>query len=226
MKMTVAKPIFTSVLGGVFADFAKYAYPLRNLLYERVWASRHDWRVLGRERRPDGTYRDVRKHTEKPRREWIALPVPDAGVPREVAERTRWNVELRLPAPRLAMLAEGQRRLRELEELPALVDEYLEDLPYLMDRMPVIREYETIGAERTPENPLGIYTLTPERIRHLSEEEVAARSARFRELYAMLGLRAAIHADSTLEIAVGAANTKGIMPCEGSGSPSTTSTPT
>src|SRR5215218_2071353 len=68
-----------------------------------------------------------------------------------------------------------------------------------------------IGAERTAENPLGIYTLTPERIRLLSEEEIAARrraaeaarGARFRELYAMLGLRAAIHADGTLEITVG-----------------------
>ncbi|MFL6057749.1 MAG: hypothetical protein ACJ732_02425, partial [Rubrobacteraceae bacterium] len=96
--------------------------------------------------------------------------------------------------------------------------------------------YETIGAERTEKNPLGIYTLTPERIRLLPEEELAARrqaaevarAARFRELYAMLGLRAAIHADGTLEIAVGATSeaTKGVMPCDGSGSPSITSTRT
>jgi len=95
------------------------------------------------------------------------------------------------------------------------------------------REYETIGAERTPENPLGIYTYTPERIRFLSEEEVAARrraagaarGARFRELYAMLGLRAAVHADGTLDIAVGATSeaTKGVMPCDVSSSPSTIS---
>ena len=32
----VAKAIFTPVLGGVFAAFAEYAYPLRTLLYERV----------------------------------------------------------------------------------------------------------------------------------------------------------------------------------------------
>jgi hypothetical protein len=32
----VAKVIFTPVLGGVFATFAEYAYPLRTLLYERV----------------------------------------------------------------------------------------------------------------------------------------------------------------------------------------------
>jgi hypothetical protein len=126
---------------------------------------------------------------------------------------------------RLATLAERESRLRELEELPLLVEDYLKDLPYLVDRMPVIREYETIGAERTPENPLGIYTVTPERTRFLSDEEVAARrraaeaarGARFRELYAMLGLRAAARADGTLEITVGAANTKGVMPCDGSG---------
>jgi hypothetical protein len=102
--------------------------------------------------------------------------------------------------------------------------------------MAVIREYETIGAERTPENPLGIYTLTPERIRLLPEEEIAkrrraaevARGARFRELYAMLGLRAAIHADGTLEVTVGATSeaTKGVMPCDGPSSPFITSTPT
>jgi len=45
----------------------------------------------------------------------------------------------------------------------------------------------------------------------------AERGARFRELYAMLGLRAAVHGDGTLEITVGAANTKGVMPCGGSG---------
>ena len=347
--------------------------------YGVAWASRHDWKVLARERRPDGRYRDVRKHGEKPREEWLALPTPEAGVPREVAERARRNVELRFSPPkkgrrfwglsggvlrcaecgramaghtvapkgrrpyyyyvcpkkveekwrsacpnrnhraepleervrgfalrlienpdtlreqveqqvraereskpwlrdareavsarerlakleimednyrdqqaeglitmarlreklegvreereglqaRLALLADGERRLRELEELPALVEQYLKDLPYLVDRMPIIREYETIGAERTPDNPLGIYTLTPERIRCLSEEEVtarrraaeAARGARFREHYAMLGLRAAAHADGTLDIAVGATGeaTKGVMPCDGSG---------
>jgi hypothetical protein len=138
---------------------------------------------------------------------------------------------------RLAMLGEGESRLRELEELPELVEEYLKDLPYLVDRMPLIREYETLGAERDGESgSLPIYTLTPESIRYLPEEEVArrrreaetARGARFRELYAMLGLRAAIHADGTVEITVGATGevTKGVMPCDGSGSPSITSTRT
>ena len=44
----------------------------------------------------------------------------------------------------------------------------------------------------------------------------------------MLGLRAAVHADGTLDIAVGAAGeaTKGVMPCDEPGLPSTISTPT
>jgi hypothetical protein len=124
---------------------------------------------------------------------------------------------------RLAMLAEGESRLHELQELPALVEVYLKDLPLLVDRMPVIREYETTGAERGEDGSLPVYTLTPDRIRHLPEEEVArmreaeaARGARFRELYAMLGLRVAVHADDTLEITVGATNAKGVMPCGGS----------
>ena len=356
--------------------------------YGVVGASRQDWRVLGRKRRADGTYRDVRERTEKPREEWIALPVPDAGVPGEVAERARRNAELRLPAPkagrrlwelsgrfatcaecgrgmsgrtvapkrrkrgpyhyyvctrkdeekgrtdcpnrshraellearvrgfalrliedpdalrgrverqaramreseprlrdareaegarerlaklevvenryrdqqaeglitmaklreklddtreecdrlraRLAMLAHGETRMCELEELPQLVKEYLRELPCLMDRMSVVREYETVPDERTGENPSGLYTLTPERIRHLPEEEVgakrlaaeAASGARFRELYALLDLRVAVHANGEVDVTVGTTNTKGVMPWNKPGSRSTIYTPT
>ncbi|MDQ4105765.1 MAG: zinc ribbon domain-containing protein, partial [Actinomycetota bacterium] len=124
---------------------------------------------------------------------------------------------------RLAMLADGEARLRELEELPELVEEYLRDLPELLgaDSERWLREYETIPEARTEDNPLGLYTLTPERIRHLTDEELAAkrlaaesdRGARFRELYAKLALRAAVHADGTVEITVRATNAKGVMLC-------------
>ncbi len=87
---------------------------------------------------------------------------------------------------------------------------------------------------RTPDNPLGVYTLTSGRIRHLSEEELAdkhlaaeaARGARFRELYARLGLRAAVHLDGTVKITVAATNTKGVMPWDESSLQSNTFTPT
>ena len=353
-----------------------------------AWASRHDWKVLGRERRADGSYRNIREHTEKPREEWIALPVPDSGIPREVAERARRNVELKISVPvagrrvwelsggfsvcaecgrgmtghtvapkarkrgpyhyylcmrkmeekkragcanrnhraepleelvrnfavrliedpdvlreqveqqvraereskpwlrnareaatarerlaklelvadnfrdqqaeglvsmvklrekldalagergvleaRLAMLADGEVRLRELEELPGLVEEYLRDLPELIGPEVRVREYETVPEERTEENPLGIYTLTPDRIMHLTDGELGAkrltaeadRAARLRELYARLGLRAAVHADGTVEVKVAATNTKGVMPWDESGSRSNTCTRT
>jgi hypothetical protein len=68
--------------------------------YGVVWTGRHNWRVIERVRLPDGEgYRNLRKHTEKPKEEWIGLPVPGSGVPRGVAERARRNVELRVPAP-------------------------------------------------------------------------------------------------------------------------------
>lgn len=91
---------------------------------------------------------------------------------------------------RLAMLADGEVHLRELEELPDLVEEYLADLPELIGPEVRVREYETVPEPPTPDNSLGVYALTSGRIRHLSEEELAdkhlaaeaARGARFREL--------------------------------------------
>jgi hypothetical protein len=82
-----------------------------------------------------------------------------------------------------------------------------------------VNEYKIVPAERTPDNPLGIYTRTPNRKKHLTDGEPAdkrlaaeaARGARFRELYVRLGLRAALHADGTMEITIGATNTKRVM---------------
>ena len=143
---------------------------------------------------------------------------------------------------RIASLADGESRLRQLEELPDLVEEYLRDLPGLVRRELTVRGYETIAEERTPDNSLGIYRLTPARIRHLGDGELAEKrlaaqaacAARLRVVYHMLGLRAGAHADGTLDITVASAGggtapnpeTKGVMPCDKSGSPSTTSTPT
>jgi chromosome segregation ATPase len=101
-------------------------------------------------------------------------------------------------------LGESQERLEELEELP---EGLARDLPYLLDRRRVVRDYETVPAERTADNPLGIYTLTSDRIRHLPEEEVERkereaedeRSARYRAIYEDLGLRVVARPDGTLE---------------------------
>ena len=104
-------------------------------------------------------------------------------------------------------LGESQERLEELEELPEMAEGLARDLPYLLDRRRVVRDYETVPAERTADNPLGIYTLTSDRIRHLPEEEVERkereaedkRSARYRAIYEDLELRVVARPDGTLE---------------------------
>ena len=112
---------------------------------------------------------------------------------------------------KLAGLAEGEERIRRIEELPALVEGYLRDLPDLVGRQRVVREYETVGGERTEDNPLGLYTLTLESIRYLDDEErerrereaQRERSQRFRELYELLNLRVTCHKDRSLEVTWG-----------------------
>ncbi len=109
---------------------------------------------------------------------------------------------------RLEEVSDVEEQARKLRELPQLVEEYLADLPHLVGREKVLREYETVPEPRTRENPLGTYTLTPERIRHKDEEELQAerrvaleaRWDRFREIFAALGLTAVCYQDRSLEI--------------------------
>ena len=94
-----------------------------------------------------------------------------------------------------------------LEELPAFAESLARDLLYLLDSRRAVRDHETSAPERTQENPLGPYTLAPDRIRHLPEEEVERRereaederAARYRATYEDLGLRVVAHPDGTLE---------------------------
>ncbi len=89
-----------------------------------------------------------------------------------------------------------------------MVDGYLADLPHLIDPEATIREYETRGAEKTPDNPLGAYRLTPENIRQKDTEQLEAerrasleaRRDRFREIYTALGLTVVCYQDRSLEI--------------------------
>jgi hypothetical protein len=113
---------------------------------------------------------------------------------------------------RAAELSDSEERLRELEALPNLIEEYLRELPRLLELEPVIREYKTSAPEFTQDDPLGgLYTVTPKRIRFLPEEELAEkrraveekRARRFRELYAMLDLRVVCHKDRSLEVSWG-----------------------
>jgi site-specific DNA recombinase len=97
-------------------------------------------------------------------------------------------------------------RLRELEELPDLVEEYLHDLPYLVGRQRVVRDHVTLPEECTADNPLGLIRLTPDSVRHKTNEEIEGerlaaeneRSARLRWVYEAIGLAVTAHKDGTL----------------------------
>ncbi len=109
----------------------------------------------------------------------------------------------------LGRLGDARRHVEHLDRLPALVEEYLRDLPYLMGREPVIRDYELVGHDYEPGAPPR--TLTPDSIRHLTQEELAEkrrgaeaqRSERFGWLYGALGLRVVAHKGGTLEVSWG-----------------------
>lgn len=93
------------------------------------------------------------------------------------------------------------------------MEEYLLDLPELVRGAGLAepRDYETVPEERTSDNPLGVYTLTPERVRdrtpgeldELRREQQRERAERLRALYEVLGLSVVAHKDGTLEISWG-----------------------
>ena len=97
----------------------------------------------------------------------------------------------------LDALGEGalEGRLRELEELPDLVG-----------RRRVVRDHATVPEKRTADNPLGLYLLTPDRVRPKTEKEIEGerlaaeneRSARLRWVYEAIGLAVTAHKDGTL----------------------------
>lgn len=109
---------------------------------------------------------------------------------------------------RLEEVSDTEEQARRLREIPRMVEEYLADLPHLIDPEATIREYETVPEPRTEGNPLGAYTLTPESIRHRDAEQLEAerranleaRRDRFREIYAALGISVVVNKDRSLEI--------------------------
>ncbi len=107
--------------------------------------------------------------------------------------------------------AEGLMSMGRLREKLAAAEERTilqRRLAELVDRRPVVREHETVGAERTEGNPFGLYLLTRDSIRRLDGEELEEkrraaeeeRSQRFRQLYEMLDLRVVCHQDRSLEV--------------------------
>ena len=164
-------------------------------------------RIEGTER--DRAAREERLRKLRERKGVLIDLAADGTITREdlrerlaVLNKEREGLERELEGAR--QTEEGAERLREL---PALAESLARDLPYLLERTPPVRDYETVPGEKTDENPLGIYKLAPERIRYLPAEEVQGRrqeaederSARFRAMYDDLSLRVVASPDGTLE---------------------------
>ena len=75
-----------------------------------------------------------------------------------------------------------------------------------MGRRRAVRGHETVPAGRTPGNPLGLYRLTPEKIRHKTKEETEGdilaaeneRANRLRRVYEAIELVVTARKDGTL----------------------------
>ncbi len=88
------------------------------------------------------------------------------------------------------------------------MEEYLGDLPHLVDRTQVVREYETVPPQLDVGGGLPVYELTPGRIRERTPEEVEELRAklerewgeRYRLVYGLLGLRVVARRGGTLAV--------------------------
>lgn len=124
------------------------------------------------------------------------------------ADNARVDQEQETVREEIDNLTDQQARLRQLDELPQLVEDYLRDLPDLIDRKRTVRDHESIGAERTEDNSLGLYTVAPDSIRYKDDAELEQesqqsdneRAHKLRSLYDQLGLQVTAHKDGTLDL--------------------------
>ncbi len=57
--------------------------------YGISWHNRTASEVVGRKRCPDGSYKIIRRFTERPHEEWIPIPIPSIGLDAETVEKAR-----------------------------------------------------------------------------------------------------------------------------------------
>jgi site-specific DNA recombinase len=127
----------------------------------------------------------------------------------------------------LASLEDVDASLEYFEALPSIIEEYIRELPQMIDYMPRIREYvqredhtpvyaifdeetgERVGTTTTrPPGKLapelvvpGMHRKrTPEEMEELRQEAERERARRYRGLYELLGLKVVAFKDKTLEV--------------------------
>jgi hypothetical protein len=176
---------------------------------EAEWQAEGERRRLRRADREADRLRGVLRSLEDKRERLMDLALDGPFGKDEIARRAAsLEAERDAVERELDGLGEGalEGRLRELEEMPDLIEAYLRDLPYLVGRQRVVRDYGTIPEERTLDNPLGLYRLTPDRVGRKTREEIEderlaaenERSARLRWVYEAIGLAVTAHRDGTL----------------------------
>ena len=179
---------------------------LRAEVHAHLEAERRDLRAS------EGQLRALRQELEKAEQETARLDraLIEGRITGERYDRYAADIDgrKRTAEQELDRLGDKELRTRELDDLEAQIEEYLEDLPYLVDRVPPVREYETVAPKRNEDESLPIYTLTPERIRRRSLEELQElhegrlrkRDERYWGVYRLLGLKVVAHKDRTLEL--------------------------
>jgi hypothetical protein len=118
----------------------------------------------------------------------------------------------------LGALSTSTERLAALSTLPNLIEEYIRELPYLVQGPPrTIRDYAIKEESCTEDPPHGgppheiefePYLLTPEAFRERTPEEIEAlrqdeeqkAAKRYRAVYELLGLKIVIQKCGTLEV--------------------------
>jgi hypothetical protein len=121
----------------------------------------------------------------------------------ETAERKKTAEE------ELARLEDARRNVEYLDELPRLVEDYLSELPQMLDYMPRIRESVERDEYKTQHRPghlnprpvvPGMHRKrTPEEMEQLRHEAERERAERYQYMYAKLGLKTVAHSDGTLD---------------------------
>jgi hypothetical protein len=187
------------------AGFLSRPEEVRRRAEEYVQVERERFSRLGREL---GGWGQRLADTERRRSTLIDLAA-DGAITREDLRQKLDELDKEREACReeIRVMREGHQELEELESLPELAEQYARDLPHLLDMRRAVRGYVTEGPGRTEENPLGLYTVTPDSVRFLSEQEVEKRereaddrcAARYRAMYEDLGLRVVAYPDGTME---------------------------
>jgi hypothetical protein len=115
----------------------------------------------------------------------------------------------------LARLEEARRNIDYLDGLPRLIEDYLKELPQMIDELPRIREYTLSdehkarlerdrskgdGPKPYPVVPGTYRERTPEELSQLRVKAERGRDERYRWAYEKLGLKAVAYPDRSLEI--------------------------